>query len=182
MSSGWSVSAAVLGTLLLAAVLVSRARPLPELDARGRRGLAWIAGASIALQAAHFTEELGRGFEAAFPRLFGLDPLPRAGFVAFNVGWLLVWTASAVLVTRGARGAAWPLWFLGLASAVNGVAHPLMSVWTEGYFPGLVTSIPAGAAGVLLLLRLARLTRRGWSGTAEMTPPRHDGVQKVSDP
>jgi len=165
VSSGWSVSAGVLGTLLLVAAMVSRTRPLPDLDAPQRRGLAWIAGVTIALQAAHFTEELSRGFDAAFPRLFGLDPLPRAEFVAFNVGWLLVWASAAVLVTRGVRGAAWPLWFLGLASAVNGVAHPLMSAWADGYFPGLLTSIPAGAAGALLLLRLTRLTRRSSAGS-----------------
>jgi hypothetical protein len=180
VSSGWSVSTGVLGTLLLAAILISRARPLRDLDARQRRGLTWIAGVAIVLQATHFMEELSRGFDAAFPRLFGLDPLPRAGFVGFNVLWLLVWAMSAVLVVRGARGAAWPLWFLGLASVANGIAHPLMSVWTDGYFPGLVTSIPAGVAGAFLLLRLARLTGRSPIGTSEM-PLGRRREEKLSD-
>jgi len=39
------------------------------------------------------------------------------------------------------------------------VAHPALSVFTQGYFPGLVTSPLVGVLGVLLLRRLHAVTR-----------------------
>ncbi len=176
MSASWGPSAALLGTLLIAAVLVSRARPLPALDAAQRRRLTWAAVAAITIQAAHFTEELRGGLAWALPGLFGLDPIPTAGFVGFNVAWLLVWAAAVVPATHGVRVAEWPLWFLGLASVVNGVAHPLLAVRASGYFPGLVTSIPAGVAGAVLLQRLVRPTARPpVAGADRRLRPRGEG-------
>jgi hypothetical protein len=40
----------------------------------------------------------------------------------------------------------------------NGVAHPLLSVATGGYFPGLFTSPVVGGIGLVLLSRLWKAT------------------------
>jgi hypothetical protein len=54
-----------------------------------------------------------------------------------------------------------PLWFLGIACALNGLAHPLLALRSGGYFPGLITSPLVGVAGVLLLWRTLRVTAPG---------------------
>jgi hypothetical protein len=45
-----------------------------------------------------------------------------------------------------------------IGCSANGVAHPLLSMRTGGYFPGLVTSLLVGVIGILLLRRLALIT------------------------
>jgi len=50
------------------------------------------------------------------------------------------------------------IWFLAIASAVNGVAHPVLSLVSGGYFPGLWSSPLVGVAGVFLLRALPRLS------------------------
>jgi hypothetical protein len=50
------------------------------------------------------------------------------------------------------------MWFLALAMMMNGIAHPLVAVWTGGYFSGLVTSPFVGVAGLWLWRRLVAAT------------------------
>jgi hypothetical protein len=75
-------------------------------------------------------------------------------FVIFNLTWLVVWAVAIVGLRKFPRVAAIPLWFLAIASAVNGVAHPIMSVAVAGYFPGLWSSLIVGILGFILLHRL----------------------------
>jgi hypothetical protein len=49
---------------------------------------------------------------------------------------------------------AFPVWFLAIASAANGVVHPILSLIVAGYFPGLWTSPLAGLLGAALLRTL----------------------------
>lgn len=124
-------------------------------------GAVRIAVVAVFFQGAHFTEELLTGFHEQFPALFGLAPMPLGFFVGFNVVWLVIWGLSAWGLAAIHRLALFPLWFLGMGCAMNGVAHPALSVYTNGYFPGLATSPFVGVLGVLLLRRLLAITRAG---------------------
>jgi len=122
-------------------------------------GAVRLAVIAVISQAAHFTEEFLTGFHEQFPALFGLAPISVEVFAGFNVAWLAIWSLSIWGLTALRRPALFPLWFLGIGCALNGVAHPALSVFTQGYFPGLVTSPLVGVLGVLLLRRLHAVTR-----------------------
>jgi hypothetical protein len=116
--------------------------------------------AAVLVQAAHFAEELATGFHRRFPELLGLEPWPAGFFVSFNLFWLAIWGVSIWGLAARRWIALFPLWFLGIASVANVLAHPLLSLLVGGYFPGLVSSPLAGLAGVVLLRHLVRLTDR----------------------
>ncbi len=78
--------------------------------------------------------------------------------MGFNVFWLGIWALAAVGVLRGFKVAYFPIWFFGLAMCLNGIAHPLLSVWVAGYFPGLVTAPFVGIMGVVVTRKLFQLT------------------------
>lgn len=152
-------SATVLGMAGVIALFLTFSRDWAHESKSLIRGAVHITVVATLFQAAHFTEELVTGFHEQFPALLGLPPMPIRVFVVFNLAWLGIWSLSAWGLAARRRVALFPLWFLGIGSAVNGVAHPLLSVLAGGYFPGLVTSPVAGLLGVLLLRRLAPLTR-----------------------
>ena len=93
-----------------------------------------------------------------FPAVFGLAPLSLPLFVSFNLACLGIWALSAWGLARRRQVALFPLWFLGIASVANGLAHPLLALNGGGYFPGLATSPLVAAVGALLLARLSRVT------------------------
>ena len=117
-----------------------------------------LAVVAVVLQAIHFMEEFTTGFHERFPELLGLAPWSVQFFVSFNLFWLAIWILSAGTLGARRRAAFFPLWFLAIGCAANGIAHPLLSMRTGGYFPGLVTSVLVGVIGVLLLRRLALIT------------------------
>jgi hypothetical protein len=119
----------------------------------------------LAAQCLHFMEEFLTRFEDRFPALLGLPAWPESFFVAFNLTWLCIWILSAIGLEKGYRFALFPIWFFAIAGIVNGVAHPLLAVAANGYFPGLITSPLLGVVGVLLWLRLFALTSGVKSGT-----------------
>lgn len=120
-----------------------------------------VAGLAIAMQAAHFAEELIARFHLRFPELLGLSPWPPGFFVAINLFWLAAWALAIRGVLGRRRAWLFPLWFLGIASLANGIAHPILSLGAGGYFPGLITSPFVGLAGVLLLRNLHSITAAG---------------------
>jgi hypothetical protein len=107
------------------------------------------------------------GFHERFPELLGLAPWPVWFFVSFNLFWLAIWILSAWALGARRRAAFFPLWFLAIGCSANGVAHPLLSMRTRGYFPGLVTSLLVDVVGILLLRRLALITEphAPWRGS-----------------
>ncbi len=117
-----------------------------------------VAAIAIAAQAGHFVEELTTGFHERLPAAFGLPPLSLRLFVSFNGAWLGIWALSAWGLAYRRQVALFPLWFLGIASVGNGLAHPLLALNAGGYFPGLATSPLVAAVGALLLARLSRVT------------------------
>ncbi len=153
-------SAVVLGAAAMVALFLTLTRGWAAECGRYVRGAVQVALVATLFQAVHFTEELATGFHQRLPALFGLGPISVPVFVAFNVGWLVVWGLSVWGLAGRYRLALFPLWFLAIGSITNGVAHPLLSVWAGGYFPGVLTSPVVGVLGIVLLKRLRMVTSR----------------------
>ena len=154
-------SALALGSAGLIALFLGLTRGWMENAPSLMRSAVRTALITVLVQATHFAEELVTGFHERFPALFGLAPMPLRFFVAFNVAWLAIWGLAVWGLAARRRAALFPLWFLGIAGVVNGFAHPSLSVFAGGYFPGLLTSPAIGVLGFLLLRRLLRVTQSG---------------------
>ena len=128
-------------------------------DRRARRQVIKVLLVAVVLQGLHFAEELYTGLHLELPALFGLAPWSLGFFVGFNLFWLAVWLISAFAFDRGNRAALAPIWFLALAAVGNGIIHPLLALRVGGYFPGLVTAPVMGVAGVVVWMRLIRISR-----------------------
>jgi hypothetical protein len=151
-------STAVLGICAVFAAGLTAARGPIVTSALDLRSAVRMAILVTLLQCAHFGEELATGFASRYPELLGLAPLANSFFVSFNLFWIAVWALSCWGLARRRQLALFPLWFLGIAGVLNGVAHPAFALFTGGYFPGLLASPFVGVAGFLLLRRLARVT------------------------
>jgi len=83
----WSVvpSVVVLGLVAIVAAQLAQRRSSPSDAAIARIAASTVLGISTAIQSAHFVEEWATGFHARFPALLGLDPMPLAFFVPFNL-------------------------------------------------------------------------------------------------
>ena len=147
-----------LGALALAALVLTLVRRPADRSRPATRALVRVASIAILAQAVHFIEELVTGFYERFPATLGLASWPLDFFVTFNVAWLAIWILSAAALRTGHRAAFFPLWFLALASAANGLAHPVLAARAGGYFPGLLTAPFAAVAGIVLLRRLMVMT------------------------
>ena len=156
----WSVvpSVVVLGLVAIFAARLAKGRLSPIEAAKERIAASTFLGVATAIQSAHFAEEWATGFHARFPALLSLDPMPLTFFVAFNLAWIAIWIVSVPFIRLGRRPAFFAAWFIAIAGALNGVAHPMLAIASGGYFPGLITSPFIGIAGVILWQRLHRAT------------------------
>lgn len=144
----------VLGLAAFAALQLTLRRP-SSTELTVERGAASQALAfATAIQSGHFVEEWATDFHARFPALFGLEPIPLSFFVAFNLTWIVIWIASVPFLRFAHKPAFFAAWFLAIAGMLNGVAHPLMSVASGGYFPGLISSPFVGLVSIYLWYRL----------------------------
>lgn len=147
---------AALSVAAIASLWLTFSRRLTDIEPR----LVKIAAISLAVHCVHFTEEYLTGFYDRFPNLLGLPAWPVDFFVVFNLSLIAVWLLSIYGLKRARWYVIFPVWFLAVGSAVNGIAHPAMSIVSEGYFPGLVTSPITGLAGILLIRSLWRVSMR----------------------
>ncbi len=152
-TAGLSLAAAAAAFLTLTRGGVNAAEPQLRVALR-------LAVVAVLAQAAHFAEEAGTGFDQRFPEILGLTGWSSAFFLLFNLFWLAAWALSIWGLSARWRPALFPLWFLAIAGVANGLAHPLLSIRTGGYFPGLFTSPLVGVAGVLLFRSLLVVTGR----------------------
>jgi len=151
-------SALGLGVVLFAAARLTRVRPVIRVEAAALPRFLLVSSVTTATQALHFVEEWQTGFAVAFPGAFGLPAIPQTVFVTFNVVWLGIWLLAITGVRRGVSIALWPLWFLGLAAVLNGIAHPVLALRLGTYFPGLVSAPVLGVLGGVLLRELFTIT------------------------
>jgi hypothetical protein len=108
----------------------------------------------IAVQCFHFMEEFITGFHIKFPEFLGLTPWPGEFFVSFNIFWIAVWIVSVIGFRHNYRAAYFPLWFFITGMILNLIAHPLLALANNGYFPGLFTSPLVGIMGIILLNKM----------------------------
>lgn len=149
----------VLGAAALAALHLARSRrPGPEL-ASERHAAARALALATGVQSVHFAEEAATGFHERLGPVFGLPGMSFAFFVAFNLAWIGIWIASVPGLRSSRTAAFFAAWFLAIAGLLNGVAHPLLAVASDGYFPGLASLPLIAAASVWLWLRLRRATQ-----------------------
>lgn len=166
---GREFSSILLGTtgLALAAIVaLALACSRPGVAPEHVRRIRLVAGLAVGLQAVHFWEEYQGQFHLRFPAQFGLAPWSEQFFVSFNAAWLLVWSVALAALARHPRAAVFPLWFLAIASAANGLVHPVLSLRAGEYFPGLWTSPLVGILGAMTIVVLVRGT------TGRTTAPR----------
>lgn len=112
---------------------------------------------AICFHLVHLAEETVYEFHVLFPQLLGLAPWPVSVFLAFNFTWVLIWLCGVYFYPLN-RITMTTFWFLAIASAINGIAHPVFSLMVDGYFPGLVTSPFVGLLGILLIRRLNQVS------------------------
>lgn len=153
-----------LGIVALAAALIAWNRPSPAANTAQRHAAARALTIAVAIQVLHFGEETAGAFHERFPALFGLPPMPLSLFLIFNIAWIGFWIASVPRIRSNRRLAFFAAWFLGIAGILNGIAHPLMALYSGGYFPGLVTSPFIAVAAYFLCRRLRFASRAESSG------------------
>lgn len=146
--------------MLVVAGVLTIVRRSPVLHAEDSDRIVYPFLVGVAWQCVHFTEEFATGLNVALPALLNMTPWSENFLVGFNLSWIAIWILSAIGVRRNVRGAYFPVWFFGVAMLANGLLHPLISLYVGGYFPGLVTSPAAGVIGVVLIRRLASVTKR----------------------
>lgn len=112
----------------------------------------------IFIQLIHFMEELYTGFYKQFPPLLGLNEWTKSFFIIFNLSWIFIWITSCIGIFKRILISYILVWFLTISLILNGIAHPLFSIISKGYFPGLITSFIGGAWGLLMLSKLKRLS------------------------
>lgn len=151
-------SLVVLGIVAFFALRLAVRRPSPDELADPRAAASRALANTTMIQCAHFAEEWATGFHIRFPALLGLEPMPLAFFVGFNLAWIAAWIVSVPLLRSAHTPAFFAAWFLAIAAMLNGVAHPLLAAASGGYFPGLLTSPAIGLAGIQLWRRLQSAT------------------------
>jgi hypothetical protein len=147
-----------LGVAAFVALVLAVSRSAIREDPAALRAAVRSGLVAVVFQGVHALEEFGAGFHERYPALLGLPAWPPIFFAAFNLFWLVLWSLSIWGLTMRRKAALFPLWFLGIAGVVNGVAHPAFSAATHGYFPGLISAPAVGFAGVVLMRRLSVVT------------------------
>ena len=144
-------SIVMLGTVLCLAIALAYGRA--QVSDSELPAIARLVLLAVGCHLLHVGEEAWFGFPSLFPALFGLPAMPMSAFLAFNLAWVLIWIAGT-RAHHSHRSVLALFWFLGLASSLNALAHPLLSLRVAGYFPGLITSPLVGVIGIMLTRRL----------------------------
>jgi Protein of unknown function with HXXEE motif len=115
-------------------------------------------GALVLVQAAHSAEEYMGMLWISFPPtryVVGLvSSNPERGFVLLNICiialglWCYLWP-----VRRHWTVAKYVIWCWVVVETINGIVHPLWSIWQRGYTPGLFTAV------ILLILAVYLATQ-----------------------
>jgi len=145
-------------------------------------------GLLVLLQIAHSAEEYAGRLWISFPpaRLVtGLvsQDLER-GFIIVNTALILFglwcWLGPARLGWRSARPSAWMLAAIAL---INGIGHPMWSLYRGAYTPGVATAPFILIAGIVLVRELLRgdpsVVRRGHSSLTVRARPVSNSIKTI---
>jgi hypothetical protein len=118
-----------------------------------------LFSALIVVQAVHSVEEyVGRLWETFAPARFVVTQIsldPRIGFIIFNTAVVSFGAWCAILpVRRGWHSGTLFICIWIAIELVNGIAHPLLSIVSGGYTPGVATAPILLALSLMLLRRL----------------------------
>lgn len=111
----------------------------------------------LAVQFLHFAEEYSTGFATRFPELYGGVAYSDRLFVSFNMLSYTIFTLACLAFVKGHRFLLMPVLFFVVYGAIgNAVSHTWWSVWSQRYFPGLVSAQVYWIMGPLLLHALTK--------------------------
>jgi hypothetical protein len=154
--AGTLPSVIILGSFVLAALITARRRPIDAASPGQKQDAARALLVATILQTTHFVEETATGFQRSLPAVFDLPAIPLPLFALFNLFCIAAWFASVPALRTSRKPALAAAWFLAIAGTANGIAHPLLAIAAEGYFPGLVTAPLVGLAAIVLGIRLSK--------------------------
>jgi len=167
-------SLVALGLAAVGALLLALVRWSPPQRTRERSVAARVLAIAVSVQALHFLEEATTGFPVELGNSFSLPSMPFVAFAAFNLLWLGIWFFSIPGIRSGRTPAFFAAWFLSIAGAFNGIAHPALAILSGQYFPGLISSPIIAAVSVLPWVRLHRATIA--RGVSARDPPNGPGL------
>ena len=157
-SSSLMPSLVALSFPALAAIVLTAIRPHIRMDRVARSRFLIVLGLTIIGQFFHFVEELLSELYVELPSMFGFPPVSESFFMRANLAFLAIWVVALFALRRGIVIGLLPLWFLGWAELLNLFLHPVLALWTGGYFPGVVTAPIVGVLGILSLKELFGVT------------------------
>jgi hypothetical protein len=118
------------------------------------RSLQATHGVALVIFLVHACEEFLTGFQRRFPALVG-DHWTDTQFLVFNAAWLTTFVVAGWGLRRRRPLAVLIVLFFALGGGVgNGVAHLLLVVAQDGYFPGAWTAPLCLIVGTVLLRQL----------------------------
>ena len=110
---------------------------------------------ALSIQMLHFAEEYVANFTTALPALFGQEPYPTDYWLVFNmVAYFIFILGAVVLFKKQKEYAVIPLFFILVGVLMNGIAHVGLSIYSGGYFPGMITAIPYLVIAPVLIKRI----------------------------
>jgi hypothetical protein len=152
------IGTSALSAIAIVALLLTIVRSADNTDATARDKVVRLLLIGISVQCIHFVEEFITRLPDKLPQMLGLRPWSAEFFITLNLFWISLWVLSAVGVRSNFRPTFFPVWFFTIGMAVNGVAHPALAIAARGHFPGLITSPFVATLGIILGLRLWKLT------------------------
>ncbi len=148
-----------LGLAAIVALLLGRIRHSPIESVAERIAASRSLALATGIQSVHFIEEAMTGFHRELGKLLGSSEIPLPIFLAFNLILIVIWIVSIRRLRADSTPAFVAAWFLAIAGVINLVAHPLLTIYKGGYFPGLVTSPLIGFAAAWLGIQLIKATQ-----------------------
>ena len=98
-------------------------------------------------------------FTTAMPALFEQEPYPTDYWLVFNmVAYFIFILGGIALYKERKEYAIIPLFFILVGVLLNGIAHIGLSIYSGGYFPGMITAVLYLVIGPVLMKRIFKTT------------------------
>lgn len=115
---------------------------------------------ALGIQFIHFTEEYLTDFTIELPKLLGQEEYPLDYWVTFNMIAYSIFIFGGIILFKQIKELMIiPLFFILVGVLLNSVGHVLLSIYVEGYFPGLYTALIYFIVGPILMKSVLKETR-----------------------